>query len=194
VSGQRNRAGTRTAGLKARVPLAPMSGKREQALRESGRWQPGSTFARPAEARARETGISRAPGRRKETGFPPRVRLAVRTRAGNGDPGEAVCEGCGIWLGRYGGEIQHIRARGMGGSRERDSVTNGVLLCGPSTDKRTCHGKCEARDEHMREAGFWRKQSDPDVPVMLHGRQSGVLVWLTGDGGYQVARPGEEGA
>ena len=128
------------------------------------------------------------------TGFPASVRLAVRKRAGGGDVNDARCESCNIWLGRYGGDIQHIQARGMGGSRLRNAITNGVLLCSPSTDKRTCHGLCEARDEHMRAMGFWRFSTDPVIPLMLHGEQSGVLVRLTPEGGYEVARPGEEAA
>ena len=62
------------------------------------------------------------------TGFSAAVKLAIRTRAGQGDPNAASCEACGRWLGR-GGEVQHIQARGMGGSRRRNVVTNGVLLC-----------------------------------------------------------------
>jgi hypothetical protein len=139
------------------------------------------------------TGVQVHPPKpRKVTGFPASVRLAIRRRAGGGDVNEARCESCNIWLGRYGGQVQHIVARMMGGSRERNAITNGCLLCGsPLTG---CHGLCEARDEHMRVKGFWRKSSDPVVPLMLHGEQSGVLVWLTPEGGYRVARPGEEAA
>lgn len=129
---------------------------------------------------------------RRETGFPPAVRLAIRVRAGNGDIDQAACEACNCWLGRYGGQIQHIVARGMGGSRRRNKITDGCLLCG--TPRTGCHGLCESRDPHMRAMGFWRKSTDPRIPLMLHGEQSGVLVWLTPEGGYRTARPGEEAA
>jgi hypothetical protein len=127
-----------------------------------------------------------------ETGFSATVRLAVRKRAGGGDVNDARCESCNIWLGRYGGQVQHIVARMIGGSRKRNGITNGCLLCGNSLTG--CHGLCEARSEHMRARGFWRKSSDPVIPLMLHGEQSGVLVHLTPEGGYEVARPGEEAA
>ena len=126
--------------------------------------------------------------------FSPKTRLAIRARAGNGDPFDARCEACGKWLGRHGGEIQHRRARKAGGSRDPllGSAQNGVLLCGPSTDRRTCHGRCEDRgDEHMHGMGFWlRDGEDPsETPVMLHGIQGGVTVWLTADGGYSLTAP-----
>ena len=133
-----------------------------------------------------ELQVRPAPSRaaRKGTGFPRAVKLAVRKRAGNGEIDDAACEACGIWLGRYGGQVQHIVARGRGGSRLRDVITNAALLCGSSLDLGTCHGKCEARDPHYREMGFWRKSSDEPSPVMLHGSQGGVTVWLNDLGHY----------
>lgn len=44
-----------------------------------------------------------------------------------------------------------------------------------------------ARSEHMRAMGFWRKSSDPPSAIMLHGQDGGISVWLTADGGYSVA-------
>jgi hypothetical protein len=119
------------------------------------------------------------------TGFPARVRLAIRMRAGNGRAEDACCEACGAWLGRYGGQVQHIRARQMGGSRRRNSTSNGALLCG--TPLTGCHGACERRDPRMRAAGFWLLQSDPPQPVMLHGLDGGILAWLDDSGSYQPA-------
>lgn len=120
------------------------------------------------------------------TGFPPSVKRAVRLRSGLGDIHLAACEACGCWLGRYGGQVQHIRARGMGGSRLLDGITNAVLLCG--TPQSGCHGACERRDARYRAMGFWLYSADEPQPVMLHGEQGGVTVWLTDDGRYVTER------
>lgn len=137
---------------------------------------------------------AREPGR--DTGFPPAVRLAIRTRAGNGDPGNAACEACAVWLGENGGQIQHIYARGIGGSALwlYSSAANGALLCG--TRYTGCHGLCEDRDEHMEAMGFWRRrngQEKPgDYPVMLHGEGGGVAAYLTPGGTYSFQPPGRQ--
>jgi hypothetical protein len=106
------------------------------------------------------------------SGFSPRVRLLVRTRAGGGFAGDACCEAHGGWLGEHGGEIQHIVARGMGGCKLPviNSCANAALLC------RECHRRAEARDPRMRERGFWLPQgTDPRLmPMTLFG---GVVVW-----------------
>lgn len=127
---------------------------------------------------------------RRETGFPAAVKLAVRTRAGLGEIEEARCEACRKHLGRYGGQIQHIVARGMGGTSNPVLATavNGALLCGLTPqDPDGCHYLAESRDEGMREAGFWLPQgSDPRrEPMRLHFRSGpGVQVWRTEDGQY----------
>ena len=115
---------------------------------------------------------------RRETGFTAKDKLLIRTRAGNGDPDQARCEATGVWLGAHGGEYQHIRARGMGGSRLRNNVANGVLLSPEA------HRLAESRDEHMHAMGFWLLSSDPPSPIMLHGLQGGILVWLDDAGHY----------
>jgi hypothetical protein len=131
---------------------------------------------------------------RRQTGFSYRVRMIVRARAGNGEIDDAVCELCAVWLGRYGGEIQHRAARGAGGCRDAvvNGPANGALLC------RDCHRDCEARDEHlgMDGAGFWVRHGttpefDPrNAPVMWHARAgSGVLLWLGANGEYLHAQP-----
>ncbi len=117
------------------------------------------------------------------TGFPPSVKRACRVRAGNGSIEEAACEACGRWLGRYGGQVQHIRARGTGGS---SGIENAALLCG--TPQSGCHGACERRDARYRAMGFWLYSSDEPQPVMLHGEQGGATVWLTDDGRYVTER------
>ena len=218
MSGQRSRQGTRTAGLKARTQLSQMSASREQRLREEGRWQPGSTFASGGNGLARTTFARTAnqgkypgppgsdlrvtevaqPGqtsRRRETGFSRSVKLAVRKRAGNGDIEQAACECCGVWLGRYGGQVHHRLNRGMGGSKLRNGIQNAALLCGTPDDLDTCHGKATRApvSSRMYAMGFCLKDGqDPTAePLMLHGEQGGVLVRLTPDGAYEPARPGE---
>ena len=70
-------------------------------------------------------GVASAPvlqGPRRATGFPARVKLAVRIRAGMGDAADGCCEACGKWCGRlpdgaFLGQIQHIIGRGMGGCK-----------------------------------------------------------------------------
>jgi hypothetical protein len=113
---------------------------------------------------------------RRDTGFSRAVKLQVRTRAGNGDPDEARCECCGIGLGRDRGQIQHIVARGMGGTSNPvlGTAANGALLCG--TPQSGDHGLAESRDPGMRAKGFWLPQgTDPRlVPMTLW---SGEVAW-----------------
>ena len=35
----------------------------------------------------------------------------------------------------------------------------------------------------------WLGQSDEPQPIMLHGADGGVTVWLTADGGYSTEAP-----
>ena len=127
------------------------------------------------------------------SGFTPRVRLLVRTRAGGGDPDDACCECCGIWLGRYGGQVQHLVARGMGGTSNpvMKTAVNAALLCG--TAQSGDHGLAESRDPEMRRRGFWLPQgTDPRLmPMTLFG---GVEVWRSEDGRYLYESPGEVAA
>lgn len=127
----------------------------------------------------------------RNTGFPFRVKLLVRTRAGGGDTANAGCEACGQWLGRYGGQVQHIIARGMGGTSNPvlQTAANGALLCGLTPqDPDGCHFLAESRHREMRDRGFWLPQgSDPrDVPMTLH---TGVKVWRAEDGSYLFQAP-----
>jgi hypothetical protein len=120
----------------------------------------------------------------RDTGFSAAVKLAVRRRAGGGDAGHALCEACGTWLGQYGGDIQHVICRGMGGTSrpEIDSVINAALMC------RRDHDTAEARDPELYERGFWRHswETPGTCPLMLHGRDGGFTRWLTADGGYST--------
>jgi hypothetical protein len=126
-----------------------------------------------------------------ETGFSRATKLAIRTRAGSGDPAEAYCEACPRWLGRYLGQVQHRGARKSGGSRLRNNIANGVLLCG--TSETLCHGLCEDRDRDMEGAGFWFREGlkplSLEIPIMLHDRSGGgVKVWLDDFGNYLDAQ------
>jgi hypothetical protein len=134
--------------------------------------------------------------------FTVRVKRLIRLRAGNGDPSQAECESCGIFLGTDGGEFQHRTSRGAGGCR--DSVINGpaggVLLCGAAALGTGCHGRAERRVREMRDdaQGFWIRHGttpgfDPRlVPVLWHANGgSGLPVWLGEDGEYLYTRPRE---
>lgn len=127
------------------------------------------------------------------TGFTPRVRNLVRIRAGSGEACDAVCEACGIWLGEHGGQVQHVVARGMGGTSNPvlKTAANGALLCG--TAQSGHHGQAERRDPEMRNRGFWLPQgSDPRlVPMILFG---GIEVWRSEDGRYLYEAPEEVAA
>jgi hypothetical protein len=116
------------------------------------------------------------------------VKLAVRTRAGRGDPDAAHCEATGVWLGRYGGEVQHRDARGIGGTfrPEANSIVNAALL------SLEAHRLAESRDREMNARGFWlRNGEDPALtPVKLRLLDGSELdAWLTPEGGYTFEPP-----
>jgi 5-methylcytosine-specific restriction enzyme A len=168
----------RSAPLRSRAPLARRTGLKAAATLSRKPW----TALQPAER-------PRKP--RRETGFPPAVRQAIRERAGH------RCEACAVPVPPGFGNIQHRLARKMGGSRDPviNSVANGALLCG--TPLTGCHGLCEARDRHMHEAGFWLENGERpgEVPVLLHGEHgSGIRAWLTPEGGYSEYSPAARGA
>lgn len=154
---------------------------------------PGDASSVPLRARdgngrtGRPQAARRSQGR-TEAQFSRRTRLAVRTRAGGGDPAQARCEADGVFLGLHAGDYQHLVARGMGGSRDPllGTAANCALLC------RRCHDLAESRDREMGARGFWLPQgTDPRmVPMMLaseHG--SGVSVWRDVSGGYLFEAP-----
>lgn len=160
---------------------------------------PGKPLGRnvPLRAKPKSAATGRQPERkpaaRPETGFSRKVKLTVRTRAGEGCIEDARCECCGVELGRYGGQVQHIVARGMGGTSNpvRSTAANGALLCG--TPQSGDHGLAESRDKEMRRKGFWLPQgTDPRmVPMILW---SGAEAWRTEDGRYLFKRPQEVAA
>ena len=123
-----------------------------------------------------------APKRPKDTGPDGKTRAKVWERE------QGCCAACGRVL-RPGDwwSIQHRLARGQGGD---SSLPNLVLLCGSATSA-GCHLRAEQRDPHMHAAGFYVESwEDPRlVPVMLHGEQGGVTVWLDEAGGYSLTAP-----
>jgi hypothetical protein len=132
----------------------------------------------------------------KDTGFSPVIKVLVRVRAGNGDIDDARCEACGAWLGRAGGQIQHRKARGMGGTSRGviASVVNAGLLCGtPSTG---CHGRCERRERLIQARGWWLEagQDPVTVPVTMHGENGSRVAYLLMNGTYGDCEPEPGGA
>ena len=205
---------SRNTPLTARTPLRTHTG-----LQASAPWSrsvPLLTTAKSAATARRgltswvppqPAGVdpARRAAARTRTGFSRKVKLKVRTRAGNGDPDLAMCEACGLWLGRRHGQVQHRAARGAGGCKDEviNGPANAALLCG--TPHTGCHGRATAFEEGMgpNGKGFWLKHGttpdyDPrNAAIMLaspHG--SGMRVWLAADGkgpngdGYLTERPG----
>jgi len=131
----------------------------------------------------------------QHTGFSDGVKLAVRRRAGGGDIFEAVCEACGSMLREKLGEIQHIVARGAGGTSlaVMDSCANAALLCGSAVWHEGCHAKCEDRDPGMAADGFFiTHRKDPrTIPMRLH---DGRDVYRSVDGSYLDDMPELEAA
>ena len=165
-----------------RTPLPPRTTPMSRGSGFRSPSSPGTATITPSAQRT----AGKAP---RETGFPPAVRLAVRTRAGDGDPAQARCECHGIFLGLHGGEIQHIIARGMGGTSSAviNFVVNAALMCSPG------HRLAETRDREMYERGFWRHswEAPGAAPLVLGTPDGGFTRWLTTDGGYSATAPGE---
>ena len=134
------------------------------------------------------------PQRKPPGGFTDTVELQIRTRAGHGDPAQALCEAHGDFLGEHAGEFQHIVARGMGGSRDpvKNSAANGTLICPEA------HRLAETRADVMRQLGFWLPQgTDPRAePMVLYGLSGGMAaVWRPETGpAYLYQPPGEAAA
>lgn len=194
---------TRSAPMPAGDPARALSRRRQPA--------PGDASSVPLRARGR---APRTTGRggigQPKAGppgeFSPAVKLAVRKRAGHGDPHEALCEGCGVKLGIDGGQVHHRVNRGAGGCRDEivNSCAGALLLCG--TPLTGCHGAATDQELHLRDdaAGFWIRHGttpefDPrNVGVMLYALgkgNGGAPVFLAADGrgpdgsGYLYQRP-----
>jgi hypothetical protein len=130
-------------------------------------------------------------------GFPHRVNVVVRERAGRGDADLAKCEACGRLLGRYGGQVQpRLVSRDQDGGVDpvAGGAANAVLLCGTSFE--LCLGACVSGDRDMESRGFWISDrngpgDDPRrVPLVIPGPPGlGLIVWLTDAGTYDCAPP-----
>lgn len=158
-------------------------------------WCDGFHLVLPRQAKApkKTLAVAGAP-KASDAEFSRAVRALIRKRAGNGDPGEACCEACSRWLGLRGGQIQHIQARGEGGSRDPllGTPVNGALLCG--TPQSLCHGACEARDLKYYRAGFWIWKWEAVGSRQLYvgfaaPGHTGTPWWLLPDGTYGEEDP-----
>lgn len=136
------------------------------------------------------------------TGFGDEVKLVIRIRAGHGNADIAMCECCGTHVGRHGGEVLRIVARGTGTTPRyvMDSAANGALLCGSAADWDGCYGAVMRREPEMEMKGFFvRGEADPRFePMMLPDPDKpGPYLWRSEDGQYlarEPARPYQEPA
>lgn len=94
-----------------------------------------------------------------------------------------ACVDCGVRLifsqrGQLGGwDLQHRKARGMGGTKDPaiNSPVNLIPLC------KACHALAESRDEGSKERGmFVSRFVDPASVAVLHAAHG--LVFLEFDG------------
>lgn len=109
------------------------------------------------------------------TGFTKTTRRLVIER----DKG--ICQWCGELVRVDDYSLQHRRARGMGGTRDRvaNSTANGVVVHGSGTTG--CHGYIEANPHEAHERGFRVYQGkDPRTVPLIDWR--GRSWWLTDDG------------
>lgn len=134
---------------------------------------------------------------RRQTAFPDVVKLACRTRAGQGDAQTAACEACGQWLGLDGGEVRPRLGHDLSTCAPGvvSGPANAVLLCGSVFPLSGCAGRAWSLDPAMQARGFLirarTQQNDPTrVPVKLASPDAAeVTVWLTEDAGYLWVSP-----
>ena len=151
----------------------------------------GNGFQRKPDSPRVAERIAKAP---RDTGFSQATKLDVRTRAGQGDPDAALCEGCGIWCGRYGGQIHHIVDREQADPEIRNTIINALLLHG--TALTGCHGRATDCDPRFNAMGFWLYswQKPGEEGVLLYGAaeeggRGGLTVYLAPDGTYALEPP-----
>lgn len=121
--------------------------------------------------------------------FTPKVRWIIIGRDSD-EWGIPICQWCGksvvIDWGRY--SLQHRRARGMGGSKLKDTgqAHNGVLVHGSATTG--CHHDIESHPDEAAARGFRIPQgSNPArIPIITwDGRE----LYLTAAGGTSTEPP-----
>lgn len=121
--------------------------------------------------------------------FTPKVRWEIIARDSD-DEGNPVCQWCGktvvIDWGRY--SLQHRRARGMGGSKLKDTgqPQNGVLVHGSATQG--CHAEIETEPDKATERGFRIKQGQNPLTVPIVDAD-GRRWWFRADGTRTDAPP-----
>jgi len=149
--------------------------ERTQWLRAEG-WLPRQG-ATGLSATSRTARTQPAGWHRKDTGPSRKVRALVLKRDG------WSCVACGRDISDgWPYSLQHRLARGQGGGNQPFNL---VTLCGTATSP-GCHLRAERRDRDMHAAGYYLEswQDSEREPVMIHGAQGGVTVWLTDDGRY----------
>lgn len=85
-----------------------------------------------------------------------------------------TCRRCGVTVDILNYSIHHRQARGMGGSKNADTKSNLVLLCGSGTSG--CHGWVESNRAEAYETGWLVRRNSTDVPeevpmIDIFGRQ-----------------------
>lgn len=135
---------------------------------------PMKTLATPKRSQVKHT----AP---RDTGPDRKTRLLVLER----DGWACVCCGRSVIGQRY--SLQHRKRRSQDGT---NSATNLLTVLGDGTTG--CHARIDSRiDPHDEARGYTvRSGQDPAlVPVMLHGNDGGVTVWLGASGEYLFEPP-----
>lgn len=114
--------------------------------------------------------------------FTPTIRWAIIRRDSDVN-GQPVCTWCGqaVRIEPGGYSLQHRRARGMGGSRLRDTgqAQNGCLVHGTGTTG--CHGYIESHPVEAAERGFRIRQTENPLTVPVRA-WDGRVLFLTVDG------------
>lgn len=164
------------------VPLAPGG-----PLARSTGLSRGTGFRPPLAVVERDGAVVLAPRewqrRSKDTGPSAATRKLVLERDGH------ACVCCGRTVLGQPYSLQHRKRRSQGGD---NSPCNLITVLGTGTT--LCHERIDSRRDPEDEAKGYtvRSWGDPAlIPVMVFsGHGSGVLAWLTPEGGYAYEAPG----
>lgn len=121
--------------------------------------------------------------------FTPKTRWLI-IRRDSDDNDNPVCQWCGgavrVEWGEY--SLQHRRARGMGGSKLKDTgqAQNGTLVHGCATTG--CHHYIESHPDEAAERGFRIRQGQNPLTVPLVDA-NGTKWWLRADGTRTTTPP-----